>query len=172
MVKATIAGVITVLMLAACGSSSSKTVTFHAPTPAAVPLLACGTDIGADFSAQMWIAQLVKDQKSQNRALQENWVNPTGTVTSQGNDLQTAARLLAPGRHDHLGTRYIVNGDTPLGADAQAFSSDANGFLEDESGGLASGWPTEYRAVQVDILNLAKDCGLPHKGIYTRGFIP
>jgi hypothetical protein len=121
-----------------------------APASTAPPLLTCSTGTNDNgMTASQVIRMLVSDQKSQDKALEENWVTVTdGSETSQGNDLDAAAQSLG----SYSGTE--------LAADASQFASDVQTFLTDQSGGLLPGWPSEYDAVATDIHRLADDCDM------------
>jgi hypothetical protein len=143
--------------LAGCGSSGSHLASppaspssTAAPANTAPPPLTCSTGTNDNgMTASQVIRMLVSDQKSQDKALEENWVTVTdGSETSQGNDLDAAAQSLGS-----------YNG-TELAADASQFASDVQTFLTDQSGGLLPGWPSEYDAVAADIHRLADDCDM------------
>ncbi len=83
------------LASAACGTSSPAASTGKpSATPAA---LTCGTTFGNGDVVSSDITALVRDQESQNKALEENWVGVTdGSLTSQGQDLQAAVTDFTP----------------------------------------------------------------------------
>jgi len=143
------AGAAAVPLLAGCGgASSSHSHPMTAPidtSPPAAAALTC-----SDISTTL--GYLVSDQNSQNKSLEENWVNITdGSPTSQGNDLQNAAS-------QWQGAPL----STTVSADAAQLSSDANTFFSDTSGGLAPGWNASYNPVMHDIATLAHLCGLTY----------
>jgi hypothetical protein len=137
------------LLLAGCGGSPhSQSHSKAAPVNTSPPAAAALTCSGISTTLSI----LVSDQNSQNKSLEENWVNiADGSPTSQGNDLQNAASQWqgAPSA-------------TPVGAAAGQLASDANTFFSDTSGGLAPGWTADYNPVEHDIANLAHLCGLTY----------
>jgi hypothetical protein len=138
-----------VAVLAGCGSTSS-----HPPhhSPAAKPTAAASSAPDLTCASESYMIQtLVSDQESQNKSLEEGWINISdGSLTSQGNDLQNAATAWqnAPGG--------------PIAYTASQLSTDATNFFASESGGLAPGWPAGYRAIQYDIAQLAANCGIKY----------
>ena len=133
-------------------ASSAPASHAQSAAPAAAPAaLACSTVLADGNAASEVIQTLVQDQKSQNAALEEGWVNVVdGTPTSEGDDLQAAVTDFTP----------YATGSSQLASDAAAFDSDASQFLSDQSGGLMPGWPAEAGQVEQDIHNLAADCGI------------
>jgi len=139
------------LGMAACGSTAVQhhaAATTHTAAPSGPAPVTCA-QLGNDF------ATVVADQKSQDKALEENWVNLTdGSPTSQGNDLQALTSDAG-----------FPAGATPpdqVTADFVALSNDASTFFSDQSGGLLPGWTAEYNAIKHDIYAVATDCGVPH----------
>jgi hypothetical protein len=143
-------------VLAACGSGSPATTAPSSSSAASAaaasngpPPLTCSTVTSDNCqTASQVIGVLVSDQKSQDAQLEQNWVNLTdGSETSQGDDLAAAAQVLG----SYSGTQ--------LAADGSTFTTDAQTFLSNQSGGLMPGWTPEYRQVASDIHVLASDCG-------------
>jgi len=110
------------------------------------------------------ISTLVADQNSQNKNLEENWVGVlSGAPTSQGQDLQSAISGFTPDASVASPAR-----PSSLPADMGTFDTDAGAFLNDQSGGLQPGWPTEAGAIEQDIKSLADDCKI--KFIIPKGY--
>jgi hypothetical protein len=127
---------------AACGGSSH-------PSAAPSPVLNCPYVLKNDGNTvQQDIHIVVTDQQQQDQTQTENWVVPLdGSLTSQGNDLQTLLN-------------GFLNGpkSSPFPTDVNNFQSDAQTFLGDQNSGLAPGWPKEYSNLRTDIYALGKDC--------------
>ncbi len=132
------------LALSACGSSTT------APTagPPAASSAPATTAPAVPLSCTA-VATLVADQRAQNNALQENWVNVvTGAPTTQGSDLQNAIN---------------ATNNAPAGSAYAQLNQDASQFMSDQGGGLMPGWPAEYGAIEHDIAALASKCGISYQ---------
>lgn len=147
--------VATGLTLTACGNGGSvasrqasvaATAAPASTTAKANPAVTCG-----DLEPVM--APVIKDQQSQDKSLEQNWVllvpdASNNSLTSQGQDLQNA-----------IDATDNVTAAGKLGNDVQSFNSDAQTFLTDESGGLMPGWTPEYKSLKSDIYAIKSDCG-------------
>lgn len=150
---ATVLAAAAALLVAGCGSAASQPAQHTTPAAAAssAPAVTCSGLSGV-------ISTLVGDQRSQDKTLEENWVNVVnGSLTSQGQDLQAGISATAQASTSSAASQ--------LTTDAQSFHNDASTFLSDQSGGLMPGWPSEDDTVKADIKRLAADCGIAHKGV-------
>lgn len=145
------ASLVLLALAAGCGSSGKHNSVGSRPSPSstAPAPLTCGTSSSGQTFRDM-VAAVASDQISQDKGLQENWVEiVSGNPTRQGQDLQSL-----------INATNNVPSPTPdpLATDAKSFNFHASTFLSDESSGLMPGWPSEYRAVERDIRSLAQDC--------------
>lgn len=148
------------IVVASCSASGQPTSSSQPPTTLTAPAspsalastsaaaLACSTTLADGETVSQTIATLVADQDAQNKALEENWVQTLGGLTSEGQDLQAAV----------TGFSAYADSDAPLADAAATFASDASTFLSDQSGGLLPGWSTEAGQIEQDIKTLADDC--------------
>lgn len=93
------------------------------------------------------------DAVSQDQSMTQNWVDlVSGSLTSQGNDLQGLANAFQPYPAD----------SSPLATAGQQLSTDVFTFTADQESGLQPGWLPEYRALQHDIAALGGMCDTPY----------